>query len=114
MQPAASTRPRLLRAGIDIGGTKTDAVLIDGNGTVVDRERLASGFGREAVLTTAVGAATRLAERNGIRVDQLASVGVGIPGLVDADGVVGHAVNLGIKELDVRAELSGRLGSGVR
>lgn len=114
MQPAASTRLRLLRAGVDIGGTKTDAVLIDGNGTVVDREHRASGFGREAVLTTAVGAATRLAERNGIRVDQLASVGVGIPGMVDACGVVGHAVNLGIKELDVRAELSRRLGTGVR
>jgi predicted NBD/HSP70 family sugar kinase len=113
MQPAANTRHRLLRAGIDIGGTKTDAVLIDDIGTVVDRERTASGFGREAVLTTALGTATRLAERNGIQVDQLASVGVGIPGMVDASGVVGHAVNLGIMELDVRAELSRRLGTDV-
>lgn len=35
-----------MRLGLDIGGTKTDAVAVDDDGTIVDRVRLATGFGR--------------------------------------------------------------------
>ncbi|HEU4850015.1 MAG TPA: ROK family protein [Terrimesophilobacter sp.] len=104
-----------MHIGIDIGGTKTDAVVIDERGAMVQQLRLTTGYGPDAVLQTAVDAVTRVAELAGIRVDEAVSIGIGVPGRVDAAaGRVAHAVNLGVDGLDLGAELSARLGSPVR
>lgn len=104
-----------MHIGIDIGGTKTDAVVIDAHGAMLQQLRLTTGYGPDAVLQTAVHAVTRVAELAGIRVDEAKSIGIGVPGRVDsAAGRVAHAVNLGVDGLDLGAELSARLGSPVR
>lgn len=104
-----------LRVGIDIGGTKTDAVAVASSGEIVQRLRLVTGFGPDAVLETAVTAVTRLAELTGSDVAGFASIGIGIPGAVDnGTGRVTHAVNLGLEGLELGAELSRRLGRPVR
>ena len=104
-----------LRVGIDIGGTKTDAVVIDPTGTIVQRLRLATGFGPDAVLETAVAAVTQLAELAQTGIAGFASIGVGIPGAVDnGTGRVTHAVNLGLEGLELGVELTRRLGRPVR
>jgi len=105
----------LLRVGIDIGGTKTDAVAISHDGRVVQQLRLPTGFGPGAVLETAVSAVTQLADRAGTSIGAFGSIGIGIPGAVDnGTGRVSHAVNLGLNDLDLGAELSTRLGRAVR
>lgn len=104
-----------LRVGIDIGGTKTDAVVIDSTGRIVQRLRLATGFGADEVLASAMTAVTRLAALAGVGVVDFASIGIGIPGAVDnRTGRVAHAVNLGLDGLELGAELTGRLGRVVR
>ena len=104
-----------MRAGIDIGGTKTQAVVVDSAGQVVQQLRLPSGFGPEAVLSSALEAVTRVAALAGTAVDELHSIGVGIPGVVNSgSGRVTHAVNLGVDDLAFGAELSRRLGVPVR
>ncbi len=104
-----------MRVGIDIGGTKTDAVSVDRDGTVLHQLRTPTGFGSDAVIATAVEAITALAAASGVAVEDFESVGVGIPGAVDSEiGRVSHAVNLGIEELELGAKLSGLLGVPVR
>lgn len=103
-----------LRVGIDIGGTKTDAVAVLADGSVGSQLRLPTGFGPSAVVETAVTAVTQLAELSGTTIDAFRSIGIGIPGAVDGTGRVSHAVNLGLDGLDLGRQLTERLGRDVR
>jgi predicted NBD/HSP70 family sugar kinase len=104
-----------VRVGIDIGGTKTDAVAIGPDGALVHTLRLPTGFGAESVLETAVAAITELTRISGESIDSFASIGIGIPGAVDREsGRVAHAVNLGLEGLDLGIELERRIGRAVR
>lgn len=104
-----------LRAGIDIGGTKTEAVALRPDGTIAHELRTPTGFGAASVLETAVGAVEELIRLSGGAADDVASIGVGIPGAVDpVSGRVAHAVNLGLSGLDLGAELAARFGRAVR
>ena len=102
-----------VRVGIDIGGTKTDAVTVGDDGTIGRQLRLPTGFGPDAVLETAVTAVTELADLTGDTVLGFGSIGVGVPGAVD-NGRVRHSVNLGLEGLDLGARLGERLGRSVR
>ncbi len=104
-----------MRVGVDIGGTKTEAVAIDDAGLVIDEVRVATGFGEEAVIASTVAAVTGLADRLGTTPAGFRAIGVGVPGAVDpASGRVAHAVNLGLDGLALGAELAARLGVRVR
>ncbi len=104
-----------MRLGLDIGGTKTDAVAIGEDGRVVETLRLPTGFGAEVVLLTAVSAVEQLSHATGTPIAEFTSIGIGIPGAVDADtGRVSHAVNLGLADLELGGLLRDRLGRPVR
>ena len=101
-----------MRLGLDIGGTKTDAVVLDPDGAVLKRLRLPTGFGPEAVVASAVTAIENIADASGIDFE---SIGIGIPGMIDeGTGIVRHAVNLGFESLDLGAALAERLGVRVK
>ncbi|MCU1438623.1 MAG: hypothetical protein JWP66_1710 [Naasia sp.] len=113
--PTAAPAGSAVRVGIDIGGTKTDAVAVDRQGAVLGELRLPTGFGADAVLQSTVDAVSLLATRIGVAPGEFASLGIGIPGSVDPQsGRVTHAVNLGLEGLELGALLSARLGLEVR
>jgi len=104
-----------VRLGIDIGGTKTHAVVVEDGGRPLQQVRLATGHGPSGVLASARLAAERLAAAAEIPVSGFRSVGIGVPGTVDAgSGRVSHAVNLEVEELALREELEAVLGLPVR
>lgn len=100
-----------MKVGLDVGGTKTDAVAVDDSGTIVGRVRLATGWGADAVTATVLAAVRALGTDAGVDVSAIRSVGVGIPGQIDpGTGRVSHAVNLGVEELDIVAATAPHLG----
>ena len=104
-----------VRIGVDVGGTKTEAVVVADDGGVLERVRLPTGFGAEAVIASTIAAVTGLADAAGFSLSDIGTIGVGIPGAVDsATGRVSHALNLGLEQLELGAELSRRLGTPVR
>jgi glucokinase len=104
-----------MRIGVDIGGTKTEAVAVADDGSVVERVRLPTGFGPRDVMTSTVAAVSGLTAATGLGMHDFATIGVGIPGAVDAaTGRVSHALNLGLERLELGAGLAERLGSPVR
>jgi len=104
-----------MRVGVDVGGTKTDAVAIDETGAVLHQVRVSTGFGPASVIETTAGVVSALASALRVPVSAFESVGVGVPGAVDsASGRVSHAVNLGVEELELGEELARVLGVRVR
>lgn len=98
-----------LAIGVDVGGTKIEAVLANRQGHVLAERRtftLASE-GADAVVSRIAGVARSLHED---APGPVAGVGIGIPGYIDpAPGIVRNAVNLGWQELDLVARLRRQL-----
>lgn len=100
-----------VRIGLDIGGTKTDAVAVSHTGDIIGRVRRATGHGADAVVADVLDSVRELQAEAGFEIVDVRSVGVGIPGLVDAaHGRVLHAVNLGVESLDLATLAGTELG----
>jgi len=97
-----------VRLGVDIGGTKTDVVLVS-NGEVIARHRAPSGFGASEVVAAATASVEATLAQAGVALADVASIGIGVPGGV-ADGVVTFALNLGIERLDLAGTLEREWG----
>jgi glucokinase len=113
--PGARVRDRRVpawTAGLDIGGTKVLATVLDPHGEPHETVRVPTVRGPEGVVATAARAVREVARRAGVEVASLDGVGVGVPGLVDpGDGSVTHAVNLGVD--GARFPLADRLSRAV-
>lgn len=104
-----------MKVGLDVGGTKTDAVAVDDGGSIAGRIRIPTGWGPDAVAQTVVDAVGALGTEAGVDLSAVRSVGVGIPGQIEAGtGRVVHAVNLGVEALDLADVVTPRLGVPVR
>ena len=98
-----------MRIGLDIGGTKIDAVALDPEGRSLAEARVPTEKGQRGVVestSAALDAVTRLLPRSHSNVG---SIGVGVPGTVDvASGQILNAVNLDIVALPLGALLRER------
>lgn len=100
-----------VKVGLDVGGTKTDAVAVDDAGVIVGRVRLPTGWGPDAVIATVLAAVRSLGAEAHLDASAIGSVGIGIPGQIElGTGRVVHAVNLGVDELDLVAATAPELG----
>src|SRR5579884_2450065 len=105
------THDATMRIGIDLGGTKIEAVAIDDDSSVLARHRVATPRSYEETLeaiTGLVGAVERDTGRRG-------TVGVGIPGAVSPDsGLVKNANSTWLIGEPLGEDLARRLDRPVR
>jgi glucokinase len=107
-----------MRGGIDLGGTKIQAVIVDAEHEVRGETRVPTptSGGPSDVAAAMVGAVKQAAEAAGVQTAELEGVGVGSPGDVDAEqGTVTSARNLPDWEgsFPLAEELSRALGTRI-
>lgn len=94
--------------GIDVGGTTVKMGLFRTDGQLVDKWEIPTRTeeGGKAILPDiAAYALAKLVEKNIAR-DDVAGIGIGVPGPINADGIVPHTANLGWGYKEVTKELS--------
>ncbi|MGN1030792.1 MAG: ROK family protein [Butyricicoccaceae bacterium] len=101
--------------GVDIGGTSVKIGLFQTDGRLIQKSQIRTrteNSGAE-ILSDIAAELKRLCTEHRMDAEQIAGVGVGIPGPVSKKGVVHGCVNLGWGERDVSGELSGLTGWAV-
>jgi glucokinase len=96
-----------LAVGVDVGGTKIAAGVVDEAGMVIDRTELPTPTTDTAALLDAITSTARGYIRN----HEVIAVGVGVAGLVSRDGdMVRSASYLPLRDEPVRDEVAAALG----
>jgi glucokinase len=99
-----------LACGVDVGGTKILAGVVDDDGTIVEEARVhAPATDGDAITAAVAGLVDDLATRH-----EFASVGVGAAGYIDRSrSTVLFAPNIAWRDVNLRAELEQRTGKDV-
>ena len=102
----------MLKIGIDLGGTKTEALVLDGTGRELCRKRVATPRGSyEEILSAIVQLIGDVEQDCGAR----GSIGIGIPGITSpATGLVKNANTTLLIGHPLDKDLEARLGRPVR
>lgn len=103
----------MYRIGIDFGGTFIAAGLVDGSMRIVDRRSVRTNVPRpmEGMADDMAAMVRDILSRNGLRKEDLASVGVGVPGTANGrNGHIEDANNLGFDDEPFVSLLEGKVG----
>lgn len=93
--------------GVDVGGTTIKMGLFDVAGNVLDKWEIKTrteNGGENVLPDIAKAVADKMTEKS-ISKEEVAGVGVGVPGPVDSKGIVHRCVNLGWDEFNVNEKL---------
>lgn len=98
----------MLTIGIDLGGTKIAAGVVDEKGTILaqTQRRTLAERPYQQVIKDMAEASLEAIEKAGLKVSDISSIGVGVPGFFDKKtGVVVFCTNLGWHDVPLRAEM---------
>ena len=98
----------MLYIGIDLGGTGIKAGVVDENGTILCKDSCPtdSDRGYGAVIRDMASLSLRVLEKSGHTLDEIASVGIGLPGVLDPRTMrVPFCTNLGWHDVPVIEEM---------
>ncbi len=102
--------------GVDVGGTTVKMGLFDAEGNLLDKWEIPTRTenGGEKILPDIAESITAKMTEKKVPKDEVAGVGLGAPGPIDAAGTVYGAVNLGWGTFSISDTLSGLLGMKVK
>ncbi|MCR5721243.1 MAG: ROK family glucokinase [Lachnospiraceae bacterium] len=98
--------------GVDIGGTTVKMGFLDIQGNLLDKWEIPTRKenGGENILPDVARSIEEKLKKDNISKEDVAGIGVGVPGPVSGDGVVHRAVNLGWGEFNVNDKLTALTG----
>lgn len=98
--------------GIDLGGTNIVASVVNEKYEIISTDKTPTNSPRPAdeVFDDIARVCFSAVEKAGLKMDDIASVGMGTPGTVNGDGVIEFANNLAFNNVPARLMLSQRLG----
>lgn len=99
--------------GIDLGGTKIEAALINSNGKIHDRHRMAtkSSLGYKTILEHLATAINTISKKNKLT---NFTVGIGVAGQIEKQtGVIKYSPNLKWHNVKLKEDLTKKIGSPV-
>ncbi|WP_297208810.1 ROK family protein [uncultured Flavonifractor sp.] len=102
--------------GIDLGGTNVAAAVVDGEGAILGKVSLPTprGVPAEEVADQMAAAARAAAERAGVTLEQVESVGIGSPGTIEPQsGLIKFWSNLNFVDVPLTAMVEKRLGKQI-
>lgn len=102
--------------GVDVGGTSVKLGFFDTEGNLLDKWEIPTrkGNGGEQILPDVAASIQAKMEEKKIAREDVAGVGLGAPGPIDAEGTVNVAVNLGWGTFSIRDTLTGLSGLPVK
>ncbi len=106
----------MLRIGIDLGGTNIAAGVVDDTTKqIIGRANVKTNLPRPAdEIADSIAEVARLAaEDAGVSFADIASIGVGTPGAVNAEGVIEFSSNLGFNDTPLKMMVFDRTGKNV-
>ncbi|HSK90517.1 MAG TPA: ROK family protein [Euzebyales bacterium] len=107
-RPADPVAPAI---GLDVGGTKIVAAVVDHRGVILSQRRVDTPGEGERRTGAMVGLVQALCRDHALASP---TVGVGAAGLIDLDGAMAYAPNLDWRDYPLRARLEQALGLRVR
>lgn len=99
----------MLYIGIDLGGTGIKAGVVDEKGNILSKASCPTGVerGYEAVIRDMAALCVEAAEKSGHTMDDIHSIGIGIPGIFDpASQMVPFCTNLGWHQVPILSEMA--------
>ncbi len=98
--------------GVDLGGTNIACAVVDGGGRILGRATLPTGLPDtpEAIAGRIAAGCREAVEKSGRTLEEMASVGVGTPGIANArEGMVEYSCNLGFSQTPLARLVEARL-----
>ena len=102
--------------GIDFGGTTIKGGIVDEKGTLLVKNNVPTEVdkGKDEMIKNIGTLICKLLDESGLTIDDIESIGMGIPGVIDSKlGQVVLACNLRWEKVDVASELSALIGKKV-
>lgn len=102
--------------GVDVGGTTVKLAFFDEEGTLLNKWEIptVTKNGGEAILPDIAASIRKHLDKINISDDQIIGIGIGVPGPVNAQGVVNKCVNLGWGVFNIHSTLSALTGFPVK
>jgi glucokinase len=98
----------MYNVGIDLGGTKIAAGLVDENGKIVFKNSMPTNAGRHYrdIVSDMASLALDVIRCGGANIGQVESVGIGSPGAADcSDGIILYCSSLNFRDVPMKNEL---------
>lgn len=101
--------------GVDLGGTHMAVGVVDAGGTIIAKAETPTLPQRpyQELVADMVKCMYTAMEKANVKEDEIASVGIGIPGVADRNGVVVFCTNLGWHDIPLREEIQKHINKPV-